>query len=107
MQLPGDPEKICHTYITETNNLYIVTKKDGVYRFQYLDLDAGKESFCDKKLYKKFNIVTLFEYSLESVNNKPIIAIHVRGSSEKEDIDNNERLIISIIHEGGDLYYWS
>jgi hypothetical protein len=33
-------------------------------------------------------------------------AIHVRGSSEKEEIDNNERLIISVLH-GSELYYWS
>ena len=71
-----------------------------------MDLDAGKLAICSEKLYKKYNIITLFEYSFESVENKPFIAMHVRGSSEKEDIDNNERLIISVIH-GGDLYYWS
>ena len=59
-----------------------------------------------KKLYKKFNILTLFQYPMEDVDYKALTAIHVRGSSDKEEIDNNERLIISIIHEG-DLYYWS
>jgi hypothetical protein len=39
------------------------------------------------------------------VKNKPLTAIHIRGSSEKEEIDNNERLVITMIHDG-DLYYW-
>ena len=86
--------------------MYIVTQKNKSYKFQYLDLDSGKRAHCESKLYKKFNIVTLFEYSFESVQNKPMTAIHVRGSSEKEEIDNNERLIISVLH-GSELYYWS
>ena len=37
--LPENPDKVCHTYITETNNLYVVTQKDDKYLYQYIDLD--------------------------------------------------------------------
>jgi hypothetical protein len=39
--LPDNPDKICHSFITETNDLFVVTQKNNFYRMQKIDLDYG------------------------------------------------------------------
>ena len=41
VQMPGEPDAITHTYITETNTLFIVTSKGNKIRLQFIDLDAS------------------------------------------------------------------
>ena len=36
-----DPDSISHTYITQNNDLFIMTQKQGNHRLQYIDLDAS------------------------------------------------------------------
>ena len=40
IELP-DPDIISHTYITENNDLFIMSQKKGMFRLQYIDLDAS------------------------------------------------------------------
>jgi hypothetical protein len=39
--MPDEPDAITHTYITETNNLFIVSTKGNKIRLQFIDLDAS------------------------------------------------------------------
>jgi hypothetical protein len=39
--LPNNPDKICLSFITETNDLFIMTQKDNIYRMHKVDFDAG------------------------------------------------------------------
>lgn len=41
VQLHDEVDKICSTYITDTNDLFVLTQIDEIYRLYYLDLDAA------------------------------------------------------------------
>ena len=101
-----DPDKISHTYITETNDLFIFSQKGGRYRLQYIDLDAGSRREASTKKYDCFRLQNLFQYTNGDVGNKPLIDVHVRGSSDKEVIDNNEKLMVFMLHQD-ELYSWT
>lgn len=45
------------------------------------------------------------EYTKAEVENKSIIDLHVRSSSEKEPIDMNKRTIAFFLHENN-MYFW-
>ena len=47
----------------------------------------------------------MFEYSIDDVKRRPLLNIQCRGASDKEAIDNNEKLIIFLLHQDA-LYYW-
>ena len=60
------------------------------------------------KINKKFDsyrLLNLFEYEASAVQNAALKAIHVRGSSDKEEIDNNEKLVVFMLHQN-QLYSW-
>jgi hypothetical protein len=39
--LPDNPDKICNSFITETNDLFVMTQKKNFYRMHKIDLDSG------------------------------------------------------------------
>jgi hypothetical protein len=47
----------------------------------------------------------MFEYKSEDVGYKPLTNIHARGSSRKEAVDTNCKLVIFLLHEKN-LYSW-
>ena len=61
-------------------------------------------------VFDGFEILKLFEYQHKHLNEKSssmtFIDFFCRGSSKKDFIDINEKLIILFLHEGG-LYKWS
>lgn len=54
---------------------------------------------------EQFKLQKLFEYTDEEVKHKKLINIHARGSSRKEAIDTNNKLIVFCKHEDF-LYSW-
>ena len=55
---------------------------------------------------EQFKLKLLFEYKAEDVNYKSLTNIHARGSSKKEKIDTNNKLVIFLQHEDN-LYEWT
>ena len=47
----------------------------------------------------------LLEYPMKDVYDKKLVKIHVRGSSRKDKIDTNNKLMLFILHEN-ELYRW-
>lgn len=90
------------TYITETNDLFVLSQINDLYKLQFIDLDASNKWEQDSEkiqnLYDQYRLQDLFEYHSSEVNEKPLLKIHVRGSSRKEVIDVNERLIVILLH---------
>jgi len=50
------------------------------------------------KKFDAFRLQNLFEYDSSAVNYMPLRDLHIRGSSDKEEIDNNEKLIVFMLH---------
>jgi hypothetical protein len=46
---------------------------------------------------------TIFEYPFASVGGKAVTSFHARGSSEKEKIDLNKKLLLFMMH-GSELW---
>ena len=101
------------TYITTTKDLFFILRNDDRYIVYTLDLD-NLNTF-EKKVDPKRPIVKnedlydfekVFEYTAEEVEFMPLDDMFVRGSSRKEVIQLNEKLIIFILHRGT-LYQWT
>ena len=75
---------------------------------QYIDLDASNKSESSKRdgYATDFMPINLFQYDAKHVNHAQVLGIHVRGSSDKEVIDNNEVLQIFILHQDC-MYCWT
>lgn len=99
---------VLQTYITETNDLFIMSKLQDRYLLQFVDLDASNVLPHDKpnsrKLYDMYRLQDVFSYSIDSVNQQPLLKMHIRGSSWKESIDTNEKLIVVVLHSKS-IYY--
>ena len=80
-----------------------MTLKDCVYKMYTLDLDNLNFYKDNKNIHYRFQ--KLFEYEDDYVNFKELKDIHVRGSSRKEVIQLNQKLIIFMLHDG-DIYSW-
>lgn len=98
---------IIDTYITDTNDLFVAVKvkynQKNIYHIYYIDLDASniRENPNVNEHYKK---VLVFDYKEEDVGYKPLISIHVRGSSRK-DQNLNTMQVIFFLHEGK-IFQW-
>jgi len=80
-----------------------MTLKDGKYKMYTLDLDDLNFFKDNKDAQYKFKL--LFEYDDDYVNFKELKDIHVRGSSRKEVIQLNQKLIIFLLHDE-QIYSW-
>ena len=110
--------KVIDTYITETNDLFLLTQVDEIYRLYQIDLDASNEMEQDDKSEpttndvndKLFQLINIFEYSsIDPQTGRklaPFLNMHIRGSSKKEAIDLNQKLIVYFLH-ADTLYSWS
>jgi hypothetical protein len=113
--LPDSPDRICATYITITNDLFILTQKKREYLLFHICLDESYDETMEEAIARRgkkaerkkicYKVDRVFKYFVESVDSKPFLSMHVRGSSSK-DIDNNLELIIYLLHDG-QLYAWN
>ena len=102
IKIADDEEQavICSTYITNTNDLFIVIQEDQKFKLFMIDLDEcnmmevdeeeEQDSLKDlnEKIQNLFRMnQRIFEYSKEDVGGASIIQLVVRGSSRKEMID--------------------
>jgi len=85
--------------------LYVMAQKDDKYVLQFIDLDANNRSEATNKVFDNYRVTKVFEYRSQAVANSPFNEIHIRGSSDKEVIDNNQKLTVFFLHSGG-LYKW-
>lgn len=115
--LGKDINKVIDTYITETNDLFLLTQVEDIYRLYQIDLDASNEMEKDEKVDtsqnindKLFQLINIFEYSLVDQETgkqlSPFLGMHVRGSSKKEAIDLNQKLIVYFLH-ADTLFSWT
>lgn len=68
--LPKEVNKVCDTYITDTNDLFVLTQVDTKYRLYTLDLDASnKFEKEDYNLFTEYDykMTNIFEYSASDV----------------------------------------
>ena len=76
-----------------------------------IDLDASdiKNINTLKKnpysLYYEGKRRPVLEYEEKDVDNEPFVLFHCRGSSSKQPVDFDEKLMILLLHEF-DLYLW-
>jgi len=75
VQIPDNPDAITHTYITETNMLFIVTSKGSKTRMQYIDLDASNRRENGNAQFDSFRVQNMFEYKSDSVERRPLYNI--------------------------------
>jgi hypothetical protein len=74
-----------------------------------IDLDKANIKEFNGELYNfesQFKFTRLYGYSQDKVGSKRLIKIHCRGSSRKEAIDNNNKLIVFFLHQNK-LYQWT
>lgn len=96
-------------YITDTSDLIIAGRLAEKIQIYMIDLDKGNIKnyttdldIIDKNMYLPSLIL---EYPLTEVNNRKLTKIHARGSSRKDKINTNNKLILFILHEH-ELYSW-
>jgi len=113
VQLVDQGEKISikQTYITDTNDLYAMVQKDDYYFLYEIDLDAQDIEHIEElesninSLYYMGRRQPILQYRSEVVNHEQLNNMLVRGSSRKQQIDFDEKLIVVMLHEL-DLYIW-
>ena len=101
-------QSILQMYITETNDLFIVTKHLDCYQVLMIDLDKSNimEFKGDRYVGDQFKVSKKFEYTEKDVGYKKLSKLHVRGSSRKEAIDMQNKLFVFVLHEDS-LYQWT
>ena len=74
-----------------------------------IDLDKFKEDKHDKtKKVQKFKIKKLMSYekSYDTGTSSNLLDFHVRGSSAKEKVNLNKKIMVFFLHEKG-IFYWN
>ena len=81
------------------------------YRLYLIDLDAYDLTHLEettsnpRSLFYVGERTPIFKYKHSDVNNKKLVQMHCRGSSQKQAIDFDEKLIVLFLHEE-ELYQW-
>lgn len=83
------------TFLTDTQDLFIMVETENGLEMYNIDLDSP-EPYLDGPL---------FQYSFKNVNYKTLTDFHVRASSRKEKINLNKACIVFMMH-GNELYGW-
>ena len=103
----GKNMKICQTAISDTKDLFALVYMDSKYHLFMLNLDNynvrkfhGKDGDLNK-LYKVDPPILIFD----SIKGKQLTQMHVRGSSKKEAINFNNKLVVIFLFEDS-LYMW-
>jgi len=72
-----------------------------LYKANVKEFEGEEFNFDDQ-----FKLHLLFEYRASDVEHKALTNIHARGSSKKEKIDTNNKLMVFMQHEDN-LYIWT
>ena len=92
--MPKNVSKISETFLTDTHDLYVVCETiEDFFEIYHVDLDEGDPSVGEP----------ICKYPFSQVGGKGVTDFHVRGSSYKEKINLNTKLLIFIMH-GSDLW---
>ena len=93
-QLLPKVRKIAGTFLTDTYDLYVITEtREETFATYHIDLSLEQPRVSE----------AIFEYPLASVGGKAVTSFHVRGSSDKEKINLNKKLLLFMMH-GSDLW---
>ena len=68
VEMPDNPDVISQTFITETNDLYVITNKSNKYRLQYIDLDSSNRRENSNTQADSFIVHSVIEYESEDVS---------------------------------------
>lgn len=79
--------------------------KNGKYMLYTLDLNELNYFKHRDQKSKLFKFELLLEYEESFVNYKMLKDMHVRGSSRKEVIQLNQKLIVFLLHDDN-MYSW-
>ena len=86
---------ICDTCISDTYDLFILLLHKGEYQLYMIDLDAANISEIEENEITEKSLYSITEpiytYHTDDVDNRNFVSMHVRGSSRKEQLDNNEK----------------
>ena len=97
--------------ITDTNDLFSLVLIERKYKLFRIDLDAYDLTKLEdikndpNSLFFEGTRIPVLEYDRDDVKNKQFSHLHCRGSSYKNTIDFDEKLIALFLHEL-DLYIW-
>ena len=111
---PDEKIQICFNYITETNDLFFVTKSPicsceskiddenppiccTTYRFKLFKIDLEHHVKCSDLV---FTNEPIYEYT----NVKDIVAFHVRGSHSK--LNDENKILIAFFQHGDHIFSW-
>jgi hypothetical protein len=95
---------VCQTFISNTKDLFLVIKRGMIFEVLMLDLDELNDKGDEDETFFKFT--KILEYSDEEVGGGSLTSMFVRGSSRKEMIQLNQKLMIFLQHEKN-LYCWN
>ena len=98
LKIPNDPLRILYTYITEHYDLYILCQREHKYYLTVVNLDECNPNEYADIFQRTCKNKTILEYESKDVGDKPFVAMHVRGESSKDVIDNNEKAIFYLLH---------
>jgi hypothetical protein len=95
--------KVLATCITTTLDLFILSKDEQAYQVLHIDLDKNHRLERSVKIDHMFNHKIIFEFNEKDVDKLEFKSFHCRGSSKKEKIDTNHKLLM-FFHFGEKLY---
>ena len=82
--------KVCRTFITNTNDLFVVICQEEYFKLITLNLDDINEfenmHLSEEERAKSFKFRQLFQYKCAEVDYQPMLDLFARGSSRKEAI---------------------
>ena len=101
---PEETMKVCRTFITNTNDLYVVIRQEQYFKLLTMNLDDINEfenmHLSDKERAESFKFKQLFQYKCVEVDYQPMLDLFARGSSRKEAIQLNHKLQVFFLHQG-------
>ena len=103
--------KIIFTATTSTYDILIMTRFNEFYQLYLIKMDHSnideQENINTKSFFKP---EILLRYDPLDVNFKDFKQLHARGSSQRDRIDTNQKLMIFIVHGDRDedtIYEWA
>ena len=98
IELDKEKVQVCQTIISNSKDLFVVLRDKDNFMVKTLDLDeinSGEHKTLDEN---NFRLKLICFYPISMVNGKDLSSMYVRGSSKKEAINSNEKLMIFLHH---------
>ena len=85
VEIGANVDKFIDTFITEQNELFVMTRKKDDYMLFKINLDLSRldknYSNYDRKIYQPFRPFEVLRYKAKDVDHKKLFHIWIRGSS--------------------------